>query len=77
MALANDDTDVLIRAAIDEMSADEARNPSHIYARILCKAIRKGLVLDELHLGDVLIALRNAGYSVGRKTGLLYSDIAL
>ena len=74
--LANGDTDALIRAAIDELSADEARNPSHVYARILRKAIRKGLVLDDLHLGDVLIALRNAGYRVDRKTGLLCGDIA-
>ena len=43
--LANGDTDALIRAAIDELSADEARNPSHVYARILRKAIQKGLVL--------------------------------
>ena len=74
--LANGDTDALIRAVIDELSADEARNPSHVYARILRKAIRKGLALDELHLGDVLIALRNAGYGVDRKTGLLYGDNA-
>ena len=74
--LANGDTDALIRAAVDEMSADEACNPSHVYARILRKAIQKGLVLDELHLGDVLIALRNAGYAVDRKTGLLYGDTA-
>ena len=33
--LANGHTDALIRAAIDELSADEARNPSHVYARIL------------------------------------------
>ena len=74
--LANGDTDALIRAAIDELSADEARNPSHVHARILRKAIQKGLVLDDLHLGDVLIALRNAGYGVDRKTGLLYGDVA-
>ena len=75
LTLANGDTNTLIRAAIDELSADEACNPSHVYARTLRKAIQKGLVLDELHLGDVLIALRNAGYSVDRKTGLLYDHI--
>jgi len=36
------------------LPADAARNPSHVHARILRKAIRKGLVLDELHPGDVL-----------------------
>ena len=76
VTLANGDTGALIKAAIDELSADEACHPSHVYARILRKAIRKGLVLDGLHLGDVLIALRNAGYGVDRKTGLLYGDIA-
>ena len=70
------DTGRLIEAAIDELSADEACNPSHVYARILRVAIQNGLVLDELHLGNVLIALRNSGYSVDRKTGLLYGDIA-
>jgi len=74
--LANGDTDALIRAVIDEQSADEGRHPSHVYARILRKAIRKGLVLDDLHLGDVLIALRNAGYGVDRKTGLLSGHVA-
>ncbi len=73
---ANGNTDALIKTAIDELSADDARNPSHVYARILRKAIQKGLVLDDLHLGDVLIALRNAGYRVDRKTGLLYGDAA-
>ena len=68
---ASGDTDALIRAAIDEMSSDEARNPSQVYAWILRKAIRQGLVLDNLHLGDVLIALRNAGFCVDRKSGLL------
>ena len=76
VTLANGDTDALIRAAIDELPADEARNPSHVHARILRKAIRKGLVLDDLHLGDVLIALRNSGYRVDRKTGLLVGDSA-
>ena len=76
VTLANGDTDALIRLAVGEMSAVEARNPSHVYARILRQAIQNGLVLDELYLGDVLIALRNAGYGVDRKTGLLYGDIS-
>ena len=74
--LAKGDTDTLIRAAIDELSADDARNPSHVYARILRKAIHKRLVLDGLHLGDVLIALRNAGYGIDRRTGLLHGSFA-
>ena len=76
VTLANVDTDALIRASINELSANEVCNPSHVYARILRKAIQKGLALDELHLGDVLIALRNAGYSIDRKTGLLCGNTA-
>ena len=77
VTLADGDTKALIGAAIGDLSADEACNPSHVYARILRKAIQKGLVLDELHLGDVLIALRNAGYGVDQKTGLLRGNSAL
>ena len=76
VTLANEDTDSLIRAVIDELADDKPCNASHVYARTLRKAIQKGLLLDDLHLGDVLIALRNAGYRVDRKTGLLYGDVA-
>ena len=50
------------------MPAGEARNPSHIYAAILRKAIQERCTLDQLHLSDVLMALRNAGYD--QSTGL-------
>ena len=72
--LTNGDTEKLIAEAIDELSVDDARNPSHIYARILRKALQKHLVLDGLHLSDVLISLRNAGYLIDRKSGLLYRE---
>ena len=71
-SLTNGDTSKLIREAINELSQEEAENPSHVYARILRKAIQKHLILDDLHLGDVLIALRNAGYGIDRKTGKLF-----
>lgn len=74
VGLVNGDTAELIAEAIDELSVEDARNPSHVYARILRKAIQKHLMLDGLHLSDVLIALRNAGYSVNRKTGLLVME---
>lgn len=64
---------MLIAAAVHELSQEDARNPSHVYARILRKAIQKHLVLDDLHLGDVLIALRNSRYSIDRKSGLFAS----
>ena len=73
-ALGNGDTAELIDEAIRELPEDEARNPSHVYARILRKAIQKHVALDELHLGDVLVALRNAGYSISRESGLLHAE---
>ena len=69
--LASGDKEALIRQAVSELSLAEARNPSHVYARILRKAIQKHVVLDDLHLGDVLVSLRNAGYAIDRKTGVL------
>ena len=75
--LANGDTEKLITEAIDELSVDDAWNPSHVYARILRKAIQKHMVLDDLHFSDVLISLRNAGYLVDRKSGLLYRKASL
>jgi 16S rRNA G966 N2-methylase RsmD len=65
------DKEALIRDAIGSLSTEDVRNPSHLYARILRDAIRKHLLLDDLHLGEVLIALRNAGFSIDRKTSAL------
>ncbi len=65
------DTVKLIREAIAELSADENLNPSYVYAHILTTAIQRHVTLDDLHLGDVLVALRQAGYSIDRKSGLL------
>ena len=76
-SLKNGDKTKLIKAAIQELSSNEAENPSHVYARILRKAIQQHIILDDLHLGDVLISLRNAGYAIDRKTGKLYlTDIS-
>ena len=65
------DKQALIAQAVRELSSAEARNPSHVYARVLREAIQKHFVLDDLHLGDILVSLRNAGYSVDQKTGSL------
>jgi hypothetical protein len=70
-SLKNGDTQRLITEAVNELSDDDARNPSHVYARILRKAIQEHCTLDELHLTDVLLALRNAGYTTDHKTGLI------
>lgn len=67
------DPQVLIAEALVEMPYDRTRNPSHVYAAILRNAIRRRQTVDRLHLGDVLVALRNAGYTIDPKTGLLAS----
>jgi adenine-specific DNA methylase len=72
--LRNGDSQRLIAEAIKELSIEDTRNPSHIYARILRKAIQEHFILDELHLADILLSLRNAGYVVNHKTGLLSSS---
>jgi hypothetical protein len=69
--LRNGDAGELLSAAIREMPPDETSNPSHVYARVLRKAIHRHYILDGLHLGDVLVALRNAGYSIDARTGRL------
>ena len=69
--LRNGDMQRLIAEVIRELPHDDTRNPSHVYARILRKAIQKHYILDELHLSDVLLALRNAGYMTDHKTGML------
>jgi 16S rRNA G966 N2-methylase RsmD len=67
----NGDTAALIHEAITELSVEQAKNASYVYAHVLTKAIQKHLILDSLHFGDVLIALRKAGYTIDHKTGLL------
>jgi 16S rRNA G966 N2-methylase RsmD len=69
--LRNGDTQQLITEAISELSREDARNPSHVYARILRKAIQEHCQLDQLHLTDVLLTLRTAGYAIDHKTGAL------
>ena len=74
--VANGDAAQLIRESISELSLEDSKNASYVYARILSNAIQKHLLLDDLHLGDVLVALRKAGYTIDRKTGRLSADNA-
>jgi 16S rRNA G966 N2-methylase RsmD len=67
--LKDTDTQHLISEAVGELG--EARSPSHLYASILRKAINDHYTLDRLHLTDVLLAVRSAGYVIDAKTGLL------
>jgi adenine-specific DNA methylase len=61
----------LIEAALRSLSEEKARNPSYVYAATVREAIRRHETVEHLHLGDVLIALRNVGYSIDPKSGLL------
>ena len=69
--LENGDTQRLIEEALDEVAAMGECNPSHVYAKVLRKAIQEHYMLDGLHLSDVLLALRSAGYRTNEKTGLM------
>ena len=68
--LSTGNSETLIAKVIEELSLENTRNPSQVYARIIREAIQNGFSLDELHFSDVLVALRNAGYSVDKKTGV-------
>lgn len=63
------DTSKLISSAIQELPPKDSVNPSHVYAHVLRRAIQKHYTLDDLHLGDVLVGLRDAGYFINPKTG--------
>jgi 16S rRNA G966 N2-methylase RsmD len=65
------DVVTLLKSALSQLDGVSARNPSYIYAAILREAIRFHQLVDDLHLSDVLIALRNFGYTVDPKSGLL------
>lgn len=73
--LSNGDTAALIQEAVADLP-ERARNASYVYAHVLTKAIQKHFILDDLHLGDVLVALRAAGYTIDRKSGLLSRDVS-
>ena len=72
--LSNGDTAALIRESLADLPVEQARNPSYVYVHILTKAIQQHRILDDLHLGDVLVALRRAGYAIDQKTGMLHRD---
>jgi 16S rRNA G966 N2-methylase RsmD len=66
----NDQT-ALVTKVIASLPANTAKNPSHVYARVLSQAIKNYIPLDDLHLADVLSALKSAGYVVDGRTGLM------
>lgn len=62
--------DVLVAAA-RELSPEHARNPSYVYAAAVRETIRRGGALDQLHYSDVLLALRDLGFKLDPRKGLL------
>ena len=73
-SLVEDDARDIIAKIIDELALETTPNPSHVYATVIREAVRNSIVLDDLHFSDVLIALRNAGFRVDGKTGMLARD---
>ena len=74
--LSSGDAAALIRESLANLTVEQTRNASYIYVGILRRAIQKHRILDDLHLGDVLVELRRAGYTIDRKTGMLHRDPA-
>ena len=74
LRLVEENAQDIIARIIEELALETTPNPSHVYARVIREALRNSVVLDELHFSDVLIALRNAGYRVDGKTGMLAKD---
>ena len=68
--------DQLLGAAISGLDPEHARNPSYVYAATVREAIRRHQSVEQLHLGDVLVTLRNAGYEIDRRTGLLHQPVS-
>jgi hypothetical protein len=53
--LAHGDYKSLIEEAIRDICVTPARNASHMYARVVAKAIERQWMLDDLRLSDVLL----------------------
>lgn len=64
----------LLDVALRSLPEDKANNPSYVYAATVREAICRHEAVEHLHLGDVLIALRNAGYEIDPRSGLLNAD---
>ncbi|MFH0343449.1 MAG: hypothetical protein ACHBNF_15295 [Chromatiales bacterium] len=70
------DAAYLLEGALRSLDEERSLNPSYVYAATVREAIRRHQRVDHLHLGDVLIALRNAGYAIDSKTGLLSRPVS-
>ncbi len=66
--------DVLARA-VGTLASDQTRNPSYVYAAAVREAIRLGHRLDSFHYSDVLVGLRELGFAIDTKSGLLTNPL--
>jgi 16S rRNA G966 N2-methylase RsmD len=64
----------LIAAAGTILEPEHARNPSYVYVAALREAIRLGHRIDDLHYSDVLVGLRELGFAINARNGLLASS---
>lgn len=65
------DLRALLASAAAELAGEHAKNPSYIYAALVRESIRRGAPLDRLHYSEVLGALRELGFQLDPKQGLL------
>jgi 16S rRNA G966 N2-methylase RsmD len=63
--------DLVVEGSLDRAGLGELPTPSHVYLVVLKEAMAAGMDLDDLHLSDVLVALRRRGFRVDEKTGRL------
>lgn len=75
--LGSTDIGDLLATALLSLDEERARNPSYVYAATVREAIRRRREVEDLHLSDVLIALRKAGYVIDPKSGLLGEPASL
>jgi 16S rRNA G966 N2-methylase RsmD len=61
----------ILACAARLLEPEHARNPSYVYASAVREAIRQGHSLDSFHYSDVLLGLRELGFSLDAKKGLL------
>ena len=61
----------ILASAARTLEPDHARNPSYVYAAAVREVIRLGHALDRFHYSDVLMGLRELGFALDVKKGLL------
>lgn len=65
----------ILAHATTQLHPEHTRNPSYIYAAAMREAIRRHQRLDDLHYTDVLLGLRQLGFAIDTRTGLLSRPI--